>query len=458
MIKQLVRSPQAWLAAFVLLDVLHRFIQLCAGPFPLSGDAPLYWRLGGALASGEGMLSVDPEVIRTPIYPAFLAIFRALFGAHGLQAAIVGQNVLAMLASLAVALAGARITGKAWAAPLTYLVLLGCTGRVQYDQMILTESLSGTLLALHGVGFVLGVLEGRRRWWWLAGVTGALLVLTRPSLAMLPVGEGVLLATFLRPGVRPWLGAALIVGLPALSMATWMARNHVATGEALLVGNSATHAWEHTFQLRGAALPLPAHVEQVLPAGLEARNGWTVKAELDGRGWGFAKSSAWMADAVAEAKQAHPGTYWKYVATATVGLWVCNEEAMPFYVRDRGPMSTSAPGQVTWHEPQVAAAVQTTLALAYKFPSWLVSAFSLCALASAIALVARGSNERVLGLWVLTGMGYFSAVTALKMYPLYRFQVPLHPALALAIGCCVASLCSRWPRRVPKLAADVRAP
>lgn len=447
MLTRAARSPQSWLFLLVLVDVLHRCVQLAAGPFPLTGDAPLYWRLGGALARGEGMLSVDPEVIRTPGYPLFLAVFQGLFGQHALQAAVFGQNVLAMVASLGVAWAAARLTGKPWAAPITYLVLLGCTGRVQYDQMILTESVSGTLLALHGVGFLLGVQEGRGRWWWLAGVTGAWLVLARPSMALLPVGEALLLVTFIRPAARRWLSLALVVGLPACGMATWMARNHAATGQWLLVGRAPTHAWEHTFQPWGPALPLPEHVEGTLPRGVDARNGWTVTGVLDGMGWGQARRDEWLVRAVEDARTAHPGLYWWGVAGSVFRLWAANQEAMPFYVRDGEAMRAALPDQATWRNPALVAPVRPALELATKFPVWMVASFSALCAAAAAFLWATGGPTRPVGIWVLGTMAYISSVTALKMYPLYRFHVPLHMVMALALGCALASAWERATRR-----------
>ena len=76
------------LTLLVLLDVAHRVLSMSAGPSPLEKDALGYWLLGQQFAEGDWFLFNDASAFRTPLYPAYIGLFQALFDEWALTAAI----------------------------------------------------------------------------------------------------------------------------------------------------------------------------------------------------------------------------------------------------------------------------------------------------------------------------------------------------------------------------------
>ena len=79
------RNDRFWLVATAVLVALHLgkcVLFAAVGQPPLEGDAATYWDAGQRMASGDWLLVKDAiEVVRTPGYPLFVAIFQMLFGA-----------------------------------------------------------------------------------------------------------------------------------------------------------------------------------------------------------------------------------------------------------------------------------------------------------------------------------------------------------------------------------------
>ncbi len=176
----------------------------------------------------------QPEVNRTPLYPAFLALDYVLLGATSPTGAVLVQI---LVSTLVVALA--YRLGKLWGGQrvgmLVALVLSVEVGSVIYASQLMTETLFNCVLT---ASTLLWSLALRRRRWTYACVGGGLLglgALVRPVLFYFgPVAA--LLAWLLGPrrDRRRWQIALALFAAFALVIAPWMARNHALTGRAEL--------------------------------------------------------------------------------------------------------------------------------------------------------------------------------------------------------------------------------
>lgn len=210
--------------AFVLRVL---YLALLTGGQPLTSDAAQYNFLAINLANGRGYVDTFPQIVmhqtafRPPVYPALLSVVYRIFGESvgvgRFVNILIGTAVVVLLARLILPVLGARaaLAGGVAAAIAPNLIA--------NDTYILTEPLSLLLLVL-----LLGTTIKRR--WVLSGLLTGLLVLTRPSAQYLVI----VLAVWFIVTVG-WRKAAMFVGLAALVVAPWIARNWVQLGSPVLV-------------------------------------------------------------------------------------------------------------------------------------------------------------------------------------------------------------------------------
>jgi 4-amino-4-deoxy-L-arabinose transferase-like glycosyltransferase len=218
-------------------------------------DQAGYRRLGAALAeTGRFTRYPDsavfvPEVIRTPVYPAFVALVYTLFGVNNDLAVAWSQALLFVGLCLLVygiarrfveqRLAVAAAAATALFSPLPY-----------FGALVLTELLTTFLLTL-GLWAALRARESGR--WRDAGVAGlvvAATALARPVFILLPFALfGVLAALDGRRTWRQW-SAAIVVAL--LAVTPWFAYNYVNLGRLTLspAGGLGRATWEGSWQGR----------------------------------------------------------------------------------------------------------------------------------------------------------------------------------------------------------------
>ena len=140
------------IALVVVLVGLH-LAKCClftaVGQPPLEGDARQYWAFGGFMASGDWLLARgEVEMIRTPGYPAVLALFQMLFGHHALIAAIVCQQLMVFATAMLAAWISARVSGS-WLGGLCGLALgLLCVSQNAVADRLLSDTLFALLLTL----------------------------------------------------------------------------------------------------------------------------------------------------------------------------------------------------------------------------------------------------------------------------------------------------------------------
>lgn len=222
-------------------------------------DQDGYRRLGQVLAETGKFTRFPeaprfvPEVIRTPVYPAFVAVVYRLFGADQLAIALAQTLVFVAICLVVYALARRSTSdpsialGAAAATalfpPLPYFVPL-----------VMTEVWT-TLLFTVSMWIALGALGERsaRPFLWL-GVLFALTTLSRPVFVLFPMALAAvglivlpLLGVRRRPGAKQW---AVMLMAFAVTMLPWFAYNYATLGRVTLspAGGIGRGLWEGSWQ------------------------------------------------------------------------------------------------------------------------------------------------------------------------------------------------------------------
>lgn len=197
-------------------------------------DSKGYHRLALNLLAGRGFsLSSQapyaPDSLRTPTYPAFLALIYAVAGPHPV-AAIAVQVVLSALTCVLTYRLGEQLWGnhERWIAGLLLAVSLGS---IVYANYLLTETLF-TFLLVAACERLVAYWRGRsERDLALVGLALGLAILCRPIAAYLPLVMIVLMVAMHWPSIRQALRSALILALvTVLLVGPWVVRNWMACG------------------------------------------------------------------------------------------------------------------------------------------------------------------------------------------------------------------------------------
>jgi hypothetical protein len=221
-------------------------------------DQDGYRRLGQVLATtGKFTRFPDtstfvPEVLRTPLYPLFVAGVYRLFGVHQLPVALVQTFVFVLVCCVVYAIAR-RVASEPIAvgaaaatalfAPIPY-----------FGALVMTEVLT-TLLFTVSVWLAMSALSdnGLRRFAWL-GVLLALTTLSRPVFVLFPfalAAVGLVLFPLVRVRRRPRLSQwAVMMTAFALTMAPWFGYNYATLGRFTLspAGGIGRGLWEGSWQ------------------------------------------------------------------------------------------------------------------------------------------------------------------------------------------------------------------
>jgi 4-amino-4-deoxy-L-arabinose transferase-like glycosyltransferase len=229
-------------ALAVLLTNPHAVVQV---------DSASYLRPALALLNDSHFLqsrgSHQPEFVRTPGYPAFIAFVYLVFGVSH-AALLLAQVVVSTLTVLVVWLLGARM----WSFGVGVLAaVLTIAEPLQWFSTgtILSECLATLLLVLvAGVGFVLFSQERPRlSWCALLGLAIAVATMVRPVTYYLPIVVIVLLiyAAFRRrTGVRYALALLVAFLVPLLVIVGgWQFRNHEQVGSWRVSGIEAKNLY-----------------------------------------------------------------------------------------------------------------------------------------------------------------------------------------------------------------------
>lgn len=218
-----------------------------------------YRQLAAGLAkSGEFTRYPDsavfiPEVIRTPGYPAFVAMIYKLFGESTMPVAIAQAFVFALLCLVVYAIAN-RVAGPR-VATLTAFITALFPPLPYYGALVLTELWTTFVLSIAFLVCLRAMQQDRLRDFVFAGVLFSATTIVRPAFVLLPFGLAIAMPLFV-PSERArarrigqWAAFALAA---ALTLLPWFTYNYVYVGRFTLspAGGIGRGLWEGTWQGR----------------------------------------------------------------------------------------------------------------------------------------------------------------------------------------------------------------
>lgn len=278
--------PRRTLIALVLIALAHAafFINYQRPDWEVAwSDQGGYRQLGAGMAkSGEFTRYPDspvfiPEVIRTPGYPAFVAVIYRVFGESTMAVAIAQAGVFVMICLIVFAVTR-RVAGET-AATVAALMTALFPPLPYYGALVLTEVWTTFALMLAVLACVRAIQLGRTRDFVLAGVLFSATTMVRPAFILLPFGLAAAMPVLV-PDQRPvrrlgqWGALALAA---AITMMPWFTYNYVHLGKFTLspAGGVGRGLWEGSWQGRwsGRSHNVLTHIAEVTGdrAELDAR-------------------------------------------------------------------------------------------------------------------------------------------------------------------------------------------
>ncbi len=247
--------------AVVLIALLHAafFIAYQRPDWEVAwSDQGGYKQLGAAMArSGEFTRFPDsptfiPEVIRTPGYPAFVAVIYTLFGVSTLPVAIAQAFVFVLICFLVYAVA-ARIAGRR-AATVAAIMTALFPPLPYYGALVLTEVWTTFVLMAAMLMCLRAIQSGRTRDFVIAGALFSAATIVRPAFILLPFGLAAGLPMLVpternRRRIGQW---AALAAVAAITMVPWFTYNYVYLGRFTLspAGGIGRGLWEGSWQGR----------------------------------------------------------------------------------------------------------------------------------------------------------------------------------------------------------------
>jgi 4-amino-4-deoxy-L-arabinose transferase-like glycosyltransferase len=219
---------------FLVALILRSLVLIVAVQYPqrtISNDTPTYIQPAESLLEGHGY--TFPGVLRTPIYPMFLAFFFALFG-ENLVIIILAQVIVSALTVVLTYQAGILLLPRR--APLIGALLLALSLESIIDPFfILTDALFAFLFLGAAYAFLHYRSDNRILWLISSAMLMGLSILCRPIAIYYPVVVIFLLAML---HWKHWLAlfAKSLVYLAVLFavLAAWFLRSQVVDGAPIL--------------------------------------------------------------------------------------------------------------------------------------------------------------------------------------------------------------------------------
>jgi 4-amino-4-deoxy-L-arabinose transferase-like glycosyltransferase len=221
-------------------------------------DQDGYRRLGQVLAAtGKFTRFPDavpfvPEVIRTPAYPAFVAIIYKLFGNGQLPVALAQTALFAGICLLVFAIAR-RVTSERTA--LFAALLTALFPAIPYFVPLVMTEVWTTLWFTVTMWLAVRTLDDRRaRTFVLLGIAAGITALSRPAFVLFPfalAAVGIVVLPFARGARRPSLiNWTTMLAAFAVTMLPWFTYNYVTLGSFTLspAGGVGRGIWEGSWQ------------------------------------------------------------------------------------------------------------------------------------------------------------------------------------------------------------------
>ena len=248
-------------AAVVLIALLHAafFIWYQRPDWEVAWtDQGGYQQLGAAMArSGEFTRFPEsptfiPEVIRTPGYPAFVAVFYFLFGVGTMPVAIGQAFVFVLICFLVYAIAN-RVAGRR-AATVAAIMTALFPPLPYYGALVLTEVWTTFVLIAAMLVCLRAIQTGRTRDFVIAGALFSGATIVRPAFILLPFGLAAAMPILVpaertRRRIGQWAALAIVAGI---TMVPWFTYNYVYLGKFTLspAGGVGRGLWEGSWQGR----------------------------------------------------------------------------------------------------------------------------------------------------------------------------------------------------------------
>jgi len=250
--------------AVVLMALLHAafFIVYQRPDWEIAwSDQGGYQQLGAGMAKSGGEFTrypdsptFIPEVLRTPGYPAFVAVIYRLFGVSTMPVAIAQAFVFVLICLLVYALT-ARIAGYQAATAAAIMTAL-FPPLPYYGALVLTEVWTTFVLIAAVLVCLRAVQSGRTRDFLIAGLLFSCTTLVRPAFILLPFGLAAAMPILVpsernRRRIGQWAALALVAGV---TMVPWFTYNYVYLGRFTLspAGGIGRGLWEGSWQGRWA--------------------------------------------------------------------------------------------------------------------------------------------------------------------------------------------------------------
>ena len=218
-----------------------------------------YQRLGASLATtGEFTRYADndvfvPEVIRTPGYPAFVAVFYKLFGIDNDMAVAIGQAGVYALICWMVWLIARRAADERSAIVAAAMTAL-YSPLPYFGSLIVTELWTAFMATAAILMCLRAAQAGRVRDYAIAGALFSATTMVRPAFVLMPFFLALAVPLLVkeqrtRAALQGW--AALVV-TAAIAMVPWLTYNYVNLGQITLspAGGIGRGLWEGTWQGR----------------------------------------------------------------------------------------------------------------------------------------------------------------------------------------------------------------
>src|SRR5262245_52800957 len=391
-----------------------------------SYDGAWYDRVARDLVAGAGVRGVDgrPTAFFPPGYPAFLAAFYAVFGAHPALPKILNA-ALATLTCLLTYTAGRAAYG--WRVGIAAAGLVAASpGDVFYAGVTLSEPLLTCALTGLVLAFLLWNREAapRSRWLSLGLLLGAASLVRGIALpfAAVPIAAWLVERG---PGGGTWLRSGLLALGIALAVAPWTLRNHLRLGYPILIASD------------GANALLIAHSPIADGSQSLAVWDWRVReyahlAELENprKEVEYARADvrsalAWMLS--------HPGEELALVPKRLFHTLKHDHYALPLTTRTRVDLASGA--RVTELRPRKSLLGLARLADLYFFGLLLLAAIGATRVFSRAARGALVVPLGVLFLLVAHGVVFWGDV---------RFHAPFVPLFAILAGVAVDGRRRPW--------------
>lgn len=274
--------PRRTLILIVLIALAHAalFIVYQRPDWDVAwSDQGGYQQLGAAMArSGEFTRFPEspvfiPEVLRTPGYPAFVAVIYRLFGTSTLPVAIAQALVFASICLIVFALAR-RIAGER-TATVAAIMTAAFPPLPYYGALVLTEVWTTFALMAAMLVCLRAVQQGRTRDFVIAGLLFSGTTLVRPAFVLLPFGLAIAMPVLVhsernRRRAGQW---AVLAVAAAITMVPWFTYNYVYLGRFTLspAGGIGRGLWEGSWQGRwsGRSHNDLTHIAEVTPDRIE---------------------------------------------------------------------------------------------------------------------------------------------------------------------------------------------